>query len=57
MTTDSKTILLAEDEEDVREVTKLLLEGSGYQVIEAVDGKDAIEKFKENKEKIINHVI
>ena len=48
----TETILVAEDEEDVRELTKIVLEGHGYTVIEAVDGEDAIDKFKENKDKI-----
>jgi len=38
--------LIAEDEEDVRKLVKLVLEGYGYTVIEAVDGGDAINKFK-----------
>lgn len=48
----TETILVAEDEEDVRELTKIVLEGHGYMVIEAVDGEDAIDKFRENKDKI-----
>ena len=48
----TETILIAEDEEDVREITKIVLEGHGYKVIEAVDGVDAVDKFKENMDKI-----
>jgi PAS domain S-box-containing protein len=48
----TETILIAEDEEDVRKVIKIVLEGYGYTVIEAVDGEDAIDKFKVNKDKI-----
>ena len=40
----TETILLAEDEEEVRKLMKLVLEEAGYKVIEAVDGKEAIEK-------------
>lgn len=47
-----ETVLIAEDSEDVRAITKEILESSGYNVIEAVDGNDAIEKFVENKDKI-----
>jgi signal transduction histidine kinase/CheY-like chemotaxis protein len=43
---ETETILLAEDEAVVREFTKKLLEEYGYTVIEAIDGEDAIEKFK-----------
>jgi len=48
----TETILIAEDEEDVRKLVKLVLEGYGYTVIEAVDGRDAINKFSEHKERI-----
>lgn len=46
----AETILLAEDETDVRDVIKTLLESFGYKVIEAVDGVDAIVRYKENEE-------
>jgi len=42
-----ETILLAEDQPDVREITKRLLEEFGYRVIEAANGEDALERFKE----------
>ena len=48
----TETILVAEDEEYVRHLVKMVLERHGYRVIEAVDGRDAIEKFKANKDKI-----
>ena len=48
----SETILLTEDEADVRVLTKAVLEDFGYRVIEAVDGDEAIEKFLKNKDKI-----
>ncbi|HAM50554.1 MAG TPA: hypothetical protein DCP92_07590 [Nitrospiraceae bacterium] len=47
-----KTILLADDDASVREFTKAVLETFGYRVIEALDGEDAIEKFKENRNSI-----
>lgn len=46
----SGTILVAEDNEDVRSLTKLVLLKYGYDVIEAVDGEDAVnqtEKYKD----------
>jgi DNA-binding response OmpR family regulator len=46
MAPDTKTILLAEDEEPVRTFVNALLEASGYSVIVAVDGKDALEKSR-----------
>jgi two-component system, cell cycle sensor histidine kinase and response regulator CckA len=39
-------ILLAEDNKDVREFMTTILSRSGYKVITAVDGADAVERFK-----------
>jgi PAS domain S-box-containing protein len=44
----TETILLAEDEVTVRELHKMILEGAGYTIVEAIDGADAFEKFKEH---------
>jgi PAS domain S-box-containing protein len=48
----TETILLAEDDESVRELVSTILEQQGYTVIQAVDGKDAVKKFMENRETI-----
>jgi DNA-binding NtrC family response regulator len=48
----AETVLLAEDDFDVRKVLKKILEKSNYEVIEAVDGEDAVNAFHENKHKI-----
>ncbi|TAN44729.1 MAG: response regulator, partial [Nitrospirae bacterium] len=48
----TETILLAEDDPNVRTLLKNTLERFGYVVHEAVDGEDAVNKFKENKDKI-----
>jgi PAS domain S-box-containing protein len=48
----TETILLAEDEEQVRRSLKAILNTFGHQVIEAINGKDAVEKFSENKDNI-----
>lgn len=48
----AETILFAEDNENVRKLAKEVLERTGYTVIEAVDGEDAIRQFLENMEKI-----
>ncbi|MBI5641706.1 MAG: response regulator [Nitrospirae bacterium] len=41
-------ILFAEDDGDVRGLTKSVLGEAGYTVVEAVDGEDAISKFAED---------
>ncbi len=38
-------ILVVDDEEMVRMVTKAVLAYRGYQIVEAVDGEDAVEKY------------
>jgi len=50
--TDNETILLIEDDSDVRNMLKEILEHYGYQVIEAYDGLDGVSKFMTNKELI-----
>ncbi|MCL5236404.1 MAG: PAS domain S-box protein [Nitrospirae bacterium] len=47
-----ETILVAEDNEKVRGLTKTVLGEFGYTVIEAVDGNDAVRKFMENRDKV-----
>lgn len=37
-----KKILLADDEEDVRTIVKMFLEGEGYEVVTAFDGLEAL---------------
>jgi PAS domain S-box-containing protein len=45
----AETLLLAEDDGDIRRISAETLKMYGYSVIEAVDGQDAYEKFMENK--------
>jgi len=47
-----ETILLAEDDAMVRNLTKTVLQEFGYTVIECTDGEDAVRKFLENREVI-----
>jgi signal transduction histidine kinase/CheY-like chemotaxis protein len=47
-----ETILLAEDDRLVRNLTRHILLKYGYNVVEAVDGEDAIKKFQAHKDKI-----
>lgn len=39
----SKTILIVDDSESIREVVSFTLENEGYKVLVAVDGKDALK--------------
>ncbi|OPY69246.1 MAG: Blue-light-activated protein [Syntrophorhabdus sp. PtaU1.Bin050] len=48
----AETILIAEDDPSVRDIIKEILVESGYSVIEAVDGEDAVERFIEKKHDI-----
>jgi DNA-binding response OmpR family regulator len=47
-----ETILLIEDDKDVRGLLKEILVSFGYHVIEAVDGKDGVGKFIEHQNEI-----
>jgi len=40
-------ILLIDDEQDVRYSLRSILENEGYEVLEASDGDEGVEKFKE----------
>ena len=48
----TETILVTEDNDEVRALITHVLQEFGYTVIEAVDGEDAISKFEENKDRI-----
>lgn len=48
----TETVLLAEDDPEVREIVRTVFERAGYRVIEAADGEDAIVKFMEHKDSI-----
>lgn len=47
-----ETLLLAEDDKEVRAFTKEILTEYGYAVVEASDGEDAVKKFTEHKDAI-----
>lgn len=49
----SKRILLVEDEEQLLEVIKLNLELDGFEVVSAIDGKQALEEFHKQRFDII----
>ena len=49
----SKKVLIVEDYEDTREFMKFLLETYGYQVIEAGDGIEAMDRFRQQHPDLI----
>ncbi len=48
----TETVLVAEDNDTVRTLTRNLLQENGYTVIEACTGDDAIQRFMEHADKI-----
>lgn len=50
----NKTIMTVDDSESIRQMVGFTLKGAGYEVVEAVDGKDAMGKLS-NEE--VNMVI
>ncbi len=42
----TKTVLIVEDYVDIRNMMKFLLQGYGYQVLEAADGNEAVESVQ-----------
>ncbi|NLD19229.1 MAG: response regulator transcription factor [Clostridiales bacterium] len=46
-------VLIVEDDEDIREGIRILLEGEGYNVTEAQDGFAGLEKFSEKTDLVI----
>lgn len=45
--TGTETVLVAEDNADVRKLVSTVLEGAGYTVVEAVDGDDAVRRMQD----------
>jgi two-component system cell cycle sensor histidine kinase/response regulator CckA len=52
-----ETILISEDEPQVREVLRLSLEEYGYVAIEAQNGEDAVKLYKDNLLRKIREVL
>ncbi len=46
----TETILIAEDDDDLRTMMKNVLSGAGYRVIEARDGEDAVDAFRKHQD-------
>ncbi|MDH7517588.1 MAG: response regulator [Candidatus Thermoplasmatota archaeon] len=48
-----KTILVVDDEPDVRDTIRIILEKKGYRVITAIDGEDCLSILREEKPDLI----
>ena len=48
----TETILLVEDDDGVRKMTRIVLEGGGYRVLEAPDGREAMRIASQHPERI-----
>ena len=48
----SETILVADDEASIRKLVRDTLEPLGYKILEASDGKEALEIFRRNEPQI-----
>ena len=49
----AKTILIVDDSASLRQVVAIALKGGGYDVVEAVDGKDGLAKLNGQKVHLI----
>ncbi len=57
MTQTNGRVMVVDDEADVRKVARMCLEQAGYQVIEAENGEEAIQKIKEGDNPLVLDVI
>ncbi len=54
---DAVKILIADDAKDIRELLQLMLEDAGYQVVTAVNGKEAVDKIDDSISLVILDVM
>ncbi len=52
MVQDSGTVLIVDDEEAVRALTRQMMEAMGFTVFSAVDGRQGVEIFRKERERI-----
>lgn len=53
MISDKKTILVVDDEEDIRDILETVLTGEGYKVVLASDGRAAVEALQKTHPQLI----
>ncbi len=46
-------ILIVDDDQEIREILRVLLESEGYEIDDAADGEEALEKFNDDVQLII----
>ena len=49
----AKTILAVDDSASIRQMVAFTLKGAGYEVIQAVDGQDALDKANTHKVNLV----
>lgn len=49
----AKRVMVVDDSVSVRQVQKMVLSAAGYEVVEAVDGRDALSKLKQTQVNLI----
>lgn len=49
----SKTVLIVDDSESLRHLVRIVLNDAGYELIEACDGNDALDKLRNRKVNLI----
>ncbi len=49
----SQTVLIVEDDPKTRDILQLYLEGAGYEVLMAADGREGLEKAREHRPDLI----
>ncbi len=54
---EKKRILLVEDDDDLREITALILRKFQFEVLEAVDGIEALQLFDETIDLVLTDII
>tara|TARA_Y100000031_G_C8023250_1_gene293573 strand:+ start:121 stop:537 length:417 start_codon:yes stop_codon:yes gene_type:complete len=48
-----KTVMVVDDEQNIREAVKILLEDAGFNVLTAVDGDDCLKKLDQQKTDLV----